>query len=57
MFGQRCQVKASYGKALEENVFKGKASKVTHVRARHDMVKQVSSRLVMTRHVMVWKVG
>jgi hypothetical protein len=27
MFGQKCQVKASYGKALEDNVFQGKAIK------------------------------
>jgi hypothetical protein len=27
MFGQKCKVKASYGKALEDNVFKGNAIK------------------------------
>jgi hypothetical protein len=53
MFGQKCKVKASYGKALEDNVFKGQAIKLTHVRAMHDMVKQVTSIFVMVRHVMI----
>jgi hypothetical protein len=42
MFGQKYQ-----GKALKENVFKVNGVRVTYLRARYNMVRQIRSRVEM----------
>jgi hypothetical protein len=53
MFGQKCQGKVSRSRTLEDNVSKDNEVMVTHLRARHDMSRLVSSILLRVRHVMI----
>jgi hypothetical protein len=43
----------NWARHLRTMYLRARQLRATHVRAIHDMVKQVTSRLVITRHVMV----